>query len=72
MISSRVRAGAALTQVGFLEASSSVVECGFIQHAGEGDGVGKGKKDTGYLYKAFMVARPAYLLKQAYPASQAP
>ncbi len=24
---------------------------------GEGGGVGKGKKDTGYLYKAFMVAR---------------
>jgi hypothetical protein len=26
---------------------------------GEGGGVGKGKKDTGYLYKAFMVARVA-------------
>ncbi len=24
---------------------------------GEGGGVGKGKKDTGYLYKAFMAAR---------------
>ncbi len=48
-------------QGGFLEASSSVVECGFIQHAGEGGGVGKGKKDTGYLYKAFMVARRALL-----------
>jgi len=33
------------------------VECGFIQHVGEGGGVGKGKKDTGYLYKALMVAR---------------
>src|SRR6266478_5157597 len=46
-----------LTRVGFLETSSPVVECGFIQHAGEGGGVGKGKKDTGYLYKALMVAR---------------
>ena len=36
------------TRVGFLETSSPVVECGFIQHAGEGGGVGKGKKDTGY------------------------
>ena len=26
---------------------------------GEGGGAGKGKKDTGYLYKAFMVARVA-------------
>ena len=26
---------------------------------GEGGGVGKGKKDTGYLYKALMVARRA-------------
>src|SRR6266481_7267515 len=46
-----------LTRVGFLETSSPVVECGFIQHAGEGGGVGKGKKDTGSLYKALMVAR---------------
>jgi hypothetical protein len=49
------------TWVGLLEAPSSLVECGFIQHAGEGGGVGKGKKDTGYLYKAFMVARRALL-----------
>jgi hypothetical protein len=27
----------------------------------EGGGVGKGKKDTGYLYKAFMVARVPHL-----------
>ncbi len=38
-----------LTRVGLVEASSSV-------RRGEGGGAGKGKKDTGYLYKAFMVA----------------
>jgi hypothetical protein len=36
------------------------VECGFIQHVGEGGEAGLGKKDTGYLSKAFMVARPFY------------
>ncbi len=41
-----------LTWVDLLEASLSV-------RRGEGGGVGKGKKDTGYLYKAFMVARRA-------------
>ena len=29
------------------------VECGFIQHVGEGGEQWQGKKDTGYLYKAF-------------------
>jgi hypothetical protein len=46
-----------LTRVGLVDTSSSVVECGFIQHAGEGGEEWLGKKDTGYLYKALMVAR---------------
>jgi uncharacterized ParB-like nuclease family protein len=29
------------------------VECGFIQHVGEGGEEWRGKKDTGYFYKAF-------------------
>ncbi len=33
---------------------------------GEGGGVGKGKKDTGYLYKAFMVARRRYRILEPY------
>ena len=45
-----------LTRVRLVEASLSVVECGFIQHAGEGGEVWQGKKDTGYLYKDFMDA----------------
>ncbi len=57
-----------LTRVGLVEAPLSV-------RRGEGGGVGKSKKDTGYLYKAFMVARrpslllPVSVLRSAAPAS---
>ncbi len=40
-----------------LRGNTPPVECGFIQHVGEGGEACLGKKDTGYLYKAFTVAR---------------
>ncbi len=56
-----------LTRVGLLEASLSVVECGFIQHAGEGGEAWQGKKDTGYLYKAFMDAIRGDCVARSFP-----
>src|SRR5260370_32117759 len=56
-----------LTRVGFLETSSPVVECGFIQHAGEG-----GEERRG---GAFMWPPPPFLcspLGGSAPAPPAP
>ena len=56
-----------LTRVGLLEASLSVVECGFIQHAGEGGEAWQGKKDTGVSLQGLYGRNPGDCVVRSFP-----